>query len=1791
MLAPPHQELTETEVPYPDTDSVGELPTGPDQFAVPHQDLNNKQTQHQKLPEEVPVLDWNQNQALVLPSRHKSKSKNVGPDQAEGHQSFKILVPPLGSKSSKPVKFIVSPPNLKKDLVQHQRLAKFVGTTGQFEEKIQGLEQQLQGDYLDPSMDAFYPEERLPTDFLGSPDEPPEPPEEAEISPSQQEAQTRHPERTEEADSLPQQEAPAQHPQTPEEVESFSPQAEAQAQHPEPTEEVEPPPLHQEAPSQPSEAPEELETSSPQEALAQPLETLKEVVVQPVAHHGVNEAQQSNLYHVTVKPLDLALTITPQVTKEVEPSPVQQETPSQPPESPEEVEPPPVQQRAPSQPPELPEEVEPSLLHQEAPTETPGFPTEYVLQIPVSDEVASLPGVQRHAHSNLPSVTLQPLDLELTITPEPTTEAELPTAQQEALAPPPEHPEERESSPTQQETLAKPPEPPGEVEPSREREQPAPPPEPSSGEVEPSPTQQEQPAQPPEHLEMTVSPPSHHHAEHSNLSSVAVKPADVELTITKEPTPEVGPSPNQQKPSAQASVPLTNAEFSTTQHEAPTLPSQPPEEVEPLPVQQEASAQSPEAGPHNKPSVQEETPAQYPEHPGEEVTPATTQQETPDQHPQAPEVVPSPPQQEARAQHPQSPGEVESSPTQSPELSNVTVVFSPEHHVTTVSPLGQDQAQLLQRPDVTVKPVGLALIVTPAFTNEVETSPPQQETSAQSTVSPEQLEPLSVQQEVSDQHPTPTENVEPFPVQQGAPTQPTYPEVTFPNPEHVQAQHPTLTEVTIQPLDLELTIRPEPTKEDEPSPTMQETLTQPPEPPKEVFVAQPPVYQNPIVPAPDQDHTEPPTSPSVRVQPLDQGLTTTPEPTTESEHSTALQQTTAPPPKHPEVTPAQPNLTQVTVPPGDLGVNISQQPRPSETVPSTQYSVPTGLPGVKYTPEKKQPEQNATTNISICELCTCKNETLSCVGLSPKQKLHRVPEPEPNAYNGTFTIINFQGNSISYIDESIWKAYRWTEKLILPSRMACCLCQFKTTIEVVCQTVKLRCDSECLTDVTRCDEETSLGNAEGSLMKVLQARKKNNSTELIIEPEGASSDKSAVSLSGFMNEQLDFKNEGDIISARNYILPYISEGNLGDVESTLLPFLQLLFSNTQDGDMLLGLLKNNTRSPSVKPVRKNSTNKNKLRKLHFLENVLDAETQEKFDEVKKEEKPATRTRSNLLSAMFKRYLYLKKLETPQPQKDSPAKTESTEEKLLRVNRVLKGPRGLQKMHLQAVGDENVRRKQNAQPSVASTAEERRLRRPSPGKLKQLLMVQRPRKLVGKSSNAESSFIKEHKAAGSSTLKQYFKVRPSASIPPKSPSEVKSKSKDLSNTILVLEDAKARVRNIKDFELISHSGKKYIFHKIRTHRVQRKPKGKRSRKFRKKSSLNRMMLASPPFSVVRSLINSPPREAVSPSREVTSQENPFPELFSLSDPSTENTTSENNTAQNVSEEVISSGNSTLPGGTGPENTTHKDVSTAHSAVAADNSMPPVQHTNETQWEHHNTGTELSSKPTGFTFPGLTSPGDQVETQLNQQLRSLIPNNDVRRLISHVIQTLIIDCSDTHVQLACANLISRTGLLMKLLSKQQEVKVSKAEWDTGQWKSDNYISESTEAQSEQKEQESSELTKEVPGYGYNNKLILAISVTVVVTILVTLLCLIEIYSHRIAKGEDKKRSRRGFFRFLLRKRSSGESESQEGFFGRRQPLWLRDMYRPLNATRKENMAQKLHDRESSDEDEMYFYKNVP
>nr|XP_008010407.2 leucine-rich repeat-containing protein 37B-like isoform X7 [Chlorocebus sabaeus] len=1070
-------------------------------------------------------------------------------------------------------------------------------------------------------------------------------------------------------------------------------------------------------------------------------------------------------------------------------------------------------------------------------------------------------------------------------------------------------------------------------------------------------------------------------------------------------------------------------------------------------------------------------------------------------------------QQEAPGQLPQLPEEEEPSSTQQvapalPPASSMESLTLPNREVT-VQPPGEDQAHY-NLPSIIVKPADVEVPMTPEAENETESSEVQQESPGQP---PEEVEPSATQQE------PPTEP-------------PEHPEVTLPPSDKGQAQHSHLTQGTVQPLALELTITTEPTTEVKPSPTIEETSTQPPDP----------------------------------------GLALTPEPTTETGHSTALETTTAPRPD--QVQTLHQSLTEVTGPHTEL------EPTRDSLVQSESHAQNKTLTASE--------EQKASISTNICELCTCGDETLSCVNLSPKQRFRQVPVPEPNTYNGTFTILNFQGNYIPHIDGNVWKAYSWTEKLILnenyltelhkdsfegllslqylilnrnplttvedpylfklpalkyldmgttqvplatlkniltmtveleklilPSRMACCLCQFKNSIEAVCKTVKLHCNSACLTNTIHCPEEASVGNPEGAFMKVLQARKKHTSTELTIEPE-APSDSSGINLSGFGSEQLDTNDESEVISALSYILPYFSAGNL-DAESMLLPFMKLLFSNAQDGDRPLSILQNNTKGPSLQPASNNSTYESKLRKLYFLENMLDTEIQEKIDKVKREEKTAMLMQTSLLGNKFKHQIFEKKLETVQPQENSLVKIQSVGKNLQRVNRVLTGPRSIQKRHFKEVGKQSTRREEGAQAFVESAAQEKRLGSPVSRELGQPHIEQGPEKLPGNAIYAKPSFTQERKVAVSSVLKPFSMGEPSASTPAKALPEVRDRSKDLTHAVFILENAKARVKNMKAAKPIVHSRKNYRFHKIHSCVAHSTPKAKKSQKLRKKSYLDRLMLANrPPFSAVNSLINSPSQGAFLPLVDLSPKENPFPKLFDTSEHVIENTNVKNTTARNAFKENIFMENTTMPEGTISENTTYNPPPEADSPGTAFNL---VKRTNQTQWEYNNVGTDLSPEPKSFNYPLLSSPGDQFEIQLTEQLRSLIPSEDVRKFISHVIRTLKMDCSETRVQLTCAKLISRTGLLMKLLSEQKEVKASKAEWDTEQWKTENYINESTEAQSEQKEQRLSELIKDVPGYGYNNKLILAISVTVILTILIIIFCLIEIHSHKRASQEDK------------------------------------------------------------------------
>ncbi|XP_025216936.1 leucine-rich repeat-containing protein 37A3-like isoform X1 [Theropithecus gelada] len=1518
MSAPP-QESTENLVPFLDMDSAEELPLGPEQFSTAHQDLNDKLTPEERLPE-----------------------------------------------ISKPTTFIVSPKNLKKDLAEHWSLAEIVGIPHRLS-KPQREKQTLQNEYS--SMDTLYPGS-LPPELQVNSDEPPGPPERVGLSQFHLEPETQNPETLEHTQSsLLQQEAPGQLPQLPEEEEPSSTQQEAPA----------------------------LPPASSMESLTLPN---REVTVQPP---GEDQAHY-NLPSITVKPADVEVPMTPEAENETESSEVQQESPGQP-----------------------PEEVEPSATQQEPPTEPPG----------------------------------PPMELEL--------------------------------SPSEQEQPAQPSE--------------------SSGEVESSPAQQETPAQPPEHHEVTVSPPGHHQTQHSDLPSVSVKPPEMQLTIATEPSAEVGTSPVLQEAIAQLSGPGNDAERPTIQHGGPPLPPESLEEAGPSAIQQETSVQSPEP-------VNNENP--------------------------------SPTQQEAAAEHPQTAEEGESSltqqeaPAQTPELPNVVVAQPPEHH---------EHSHLTQ---ATVQPLDLGFTITPESTTEVELSPTVQETPTQP---PKKVVPqLLVYQEVTiptpgqAQHPMSSSvTVQPLDLRLTITPEPTtevgqstalkktlvppkHPKVTLPHPDQVQTQHSHLTQATVQPLDLGLTSTPEPSTEVELS-TALTTTAPPPEHPEVTLppsdkgqaqhshltqvTVQPLALELTITTEPTTEVKPSPTTEETSTQPPDPGLAVTPEPTTETGHSTALETTTAPRPD--QVQTLHRKLTEVRDPHTEL------EPTQDSLVQPESHAQNKALTASE--------EQKASTSTNICELCTCGDKMLSCIDLSPKQRLRQVPVPEPNTYNGTFTILNFQGNYISYIDGNVWKAYSWTEKLILnenyltelhkdsfegllslqyldlscnkiqsierrtfeplpflqfinlgcnlltelsfgtfqawhgmqflhklilnrnpltavedpylfelpalkyldmgttqvplatlkniltmtveleklilPSHMACCLCQFKNSIEAVCKTVKLHCNSACLTNTIHCPEELSVGNPEGAFMKVLQARKKHTSTELTIEPE-VPSDSSGINFSGFGSEQLDTNDENEVISALSYILPYFSAGNV-DAESILLPFTKLLFAN---------------------------------------ENSL-------------------------------------------------AKIQSVGNNLQRVNRVLTGPRSIQKRHFKEVGKQSTRREEGAQAFVENAAQEKRLGSPVSRELEQPHTEQGPEKLVGNTVYTKPSFTQERKAAVSSVLKPFSMGEPSASTPVKALPEVRDRSKDLTHAVFILENAKARVKTMK---AAKPSRKKYRFHKTGSRVAHRTPKAKMIRKLRKEGYLDRLMLANRPLlSAAKSLINS--QGAFSSLGDLSLQQNPFLEGFAPSERFTENTNVKDTAARNAFEENVSMENTTMPEGTISENTTYNPPPEADSAGTAFNLGPTGKQT-ETQWEYNNVGTDLSPEPKSFNYPLLSSPGDQFEIQLTEQLRSLIPSEDVRRFISHVIRTLKTDCSDTHVQLTCAKLISRTGLLMKLLSEQQEVKVSKAEWDTEQWKTENYINESMEAQSEQKEQRLSELTKEVPGYGYNSKLILAICVTVTLIILITIFCLIEV-----------------------------------------------------------------------------------
>ncbi|KAM8989336.1 uncharacterized protein PRD47_016761 [Ara ararauna] len=100
-------------------------------------------------------------------------------------------------------------------------------------------------------------------------------------------------------------------------------------------------------------------------------------------------------------------------------------------------------------------------------------------------------------------------------------------------------------------------------------------------------------------------------------------------------------------------------------------------------------------------------------------------------------------------------------------------------------------------------------------------------------------------------------------------------------------------------------------------------------------------------------------------------------------------------------------------------------------------------------------------------------------------------------------------------------------------------------------------------------------------------------------------------------------------------------------------------------------------------------------------------------------------------------------------------------------------------------------------------------------------------------------------------------------------------------------------------------------------------------------------------------------------------------------------------------------------------------------------PPTSPAGTTTHEQHK-----EQKPLDSTVPGSSSsPGSAAtrgalfDTLLSRHLHSLVPDRALRRFMTHVARALRGDCGLPQLQPACAKMVSRTGLLLKLLSKKQ------------------------------------------------------------------------------------------------------------------------------------------------------------
>ncbi|NXG37884.1 L37A2 protein, partial [Dromaius novaehollandiae] len=198
-----------------------------------------------------------------------------------------------------------------------------------------------------------------------------------------------------------------------------------------------------------------------------------------------------------------------------------------------------------------------------------------------------------------------------------------------------------------------------------------------------------------------------------------------------------------------------------------------------------------------------------------------------------------------------------------------------------------------------------------------------------------------------------------------------------------------------------------------------------------------------------------------------------------------------------------------------------------------------------------------------------------------------------------------------------------------------------------------------------------------------------------------------------------------------------------------------------------------------------------------------------------------------------------------------------------------------------------------------------------------------------------------------------------------------------------------------------------------------------------------------------------------------------------------------------------------------NSSHRVARSVPEDTSKDEASSPGGHslgihqTDQTDWKQQKEeGSDFLNEPSSSESPA-TAPvqGDLFETKLKYHLRLLVPDRALRTFIAHMARALRTDCSLPAVQPACAKMVSKTGLLMKVLSERQDRRGASAL--AGRCFLGGSVPNGT-AQPRAAGRKLAE--KKKPEYAYSSSLLVAVSVAAVVVLLLTGICVIEVCSQK-------------------------------------------------------------------------------